>query len=137
MTLHKFHLNIKKCFCTECDGEVLTPQFIRAVLCVLMVRAIFLSPSQGSEFGPASLAGDSSLKRLEMIRPSRLRFTKPCPPSASLERLDCVNSGDDGERVPPAEPSVEGWFARTSSRPALADRPLVAASFGLFVRLRC
>ena len=115
----------------------MTPQFIRAVLCVLIVRAIFISPSQGSEFGPGSLAGDSSLKRLEMIRPSRLRFTKPCPPSASLERLDCLDGGDDGERIPPAEPSVEGWFARTSNRPALADCPSLVVSARSFVRLRC
>ena len=117
-------------------GEALTPQFIRAVFCVLLVRAIFISPSQGSEFGPAPGPSDSHLKRLEMIRPSRLRFTKPCPPSASQERIDCVDGGDD-ERTPPTEPSAGGWFARVSPRPALAHRPTLVASARSFVRLRC
>ena len=138
LTSPPFKVISKKFRCSCCDrGEGVTPQFVRAVLCVLIVRAIFISPSQGSEFGPAPGPSDSSLKRLEMIRPSRLRFTKPCPPSASQERIACLDGGDDEERTPPAEPSAEAWFARISSRPALAHRPLMAASARSFVRLRC
>ncbi len=117
----------------------MTPQFIRAVLIVLTVRAIFISPSQGSEFGRSSRPGDSSLKRLELIRPSRLRFTKPCPTSPSQERLACIDggSGDDAERISLGRPSTEAWYWLVSPSPIPARRPLMAASARSLVRLRC
>jgi hypothetical protein len=123
-----------------CDrGKAVTPQFIRAVLSILVVRAIFISPALGSEFGPSSRLGDSSLKRMEAIRPTRLRFTKPCPPSASQERLDCLEGGDgdDDERTPPAETSVEAWSIAVSARPTLLARLSIGAFACASVRLRC
>jgi hypothetical protein len=107
------------------------------VLSILVVRAIFISPAQGSEFGPTSQPIRSSLKRLEPIRPTRLRFTKPCVPSASQERFDCCDGGDGDERDRPIETSVEAWSFASPSRPA-ANRPAAfPGPLCLLVRLRC
>jgi hypothetical protein len=106
---------------------------------VLVVRAIFISPSQGSEFGHSPRLGDSSLKRQEVLRPTRLRFTKPCPPSSSIERLDCLDGsdGDDDERTSLDGPSTEAWYWVISTHPALARRLSMAASPRSLVQLRC
>jgi hypothetical protein len=106
---------------------------------ILVVRAIFISPAQGSEFGPSPRPSDSSLKRIELIRPTRLRFTKPCPPSPSQERLDCLDGsdGDGDERTSLAEASTEAWFRLVSSRLSLEHRPSNTASARSLVRLRC
>ena len=48
----------------------MNPRFLRAVLVILSVRAIFISPALGSEYGPSHRPGDSAMKRLESIRPS-------------------------------------------------------------------
>jgi hypothetical protein len=114
------------------------PQFLRAIFAILIVRAIFISPAQGSEFGPAHRAGDSSLKRLEAIRPTRLRFTKPLSPSASQERIDCLDGGDDDdERISLAAETADARFWVISARlPLPARRPITSMSRSL-VRLRC
>jgi hypothetical protein len=111
--------------------------FVRAMLMVLIVRAIFFSPAQGSEFGPASHPTRSCLKKLELVRPSRLRFTKPCAPSASLERVDCCDGGDDDERMRPAESSAQAFFSPASPRCTATGRPSFAAAHHLIARLRC
>ena len=114
------------------------PQFLRAVFAILIVRAIFISPAQGSEFGPSHRPGDSSLKRLEAIRPSRLRFTKPSPPSASLERIDCLDGGDgDDERISLAEALADARFWVISARMPLPHRPSIASTSRSHIRLRC
>ena len=115
----------------------MTPQFIRAILSILVVRAIFISPVQGSEFGPSPRPSDTSLKRLELIRPFRLRFTKPCPLSTSQERFDCLDGGKGDERTFRAENSAETWFTLASFRPILEHRPSIATSPRTLVRLRC
>jgi hypothetical protein len=117
----------------------MSPQFIRAVFLILVVRAIFISPVHGSEFGPSSRLDDASLKRLEAIRPFRLRFTKPCPPSAALERLDCIDGGDgdDDERTRPAQTSLEAWPLGAPSRSTSHSWNPVAYLAHGFVRLRC
>jgi hypothetical protein len=104
---------------------------------VLIVRAIFISPANGSEFGLSSHRAGSSLKKLDLVRPSRLRFTKPCAPSASLERVDCCDGGDDDERMRPAEDLAESSFAPASPRLSAAARPSIAGSHHLIARLRC
>ncbi len=115
----------------------MNPHFVRAVLSILVVRAIFISPAQGSEFGLASHPARSSLKRIEPIRPTRLRFTKPCVPSASQERFDCCDGGSGDERARLFETSVEAWPFALSSGPA-AHRPAVLrGSPRQLVRLRC
>jgi hypothetical protein len=113
------------------------PQFLRAVLVILALRAIFISPAQGSEFGPSHRPGDSALKRLETIRPSRLRFTKPCPPSASQERIDCLDGGDGNERISLAEALADARFWVISPYVPLRHRPSIASTIRSFVRLRC
>jgi hypothetical protein len=118
----------------------MSPQFIRAVFSILAIRAIFISPVQASEFGPRSHPGHSCLKRMEEIRPSRLRFTNPCPASAAIERLDCIDGGDDGdddERPRPAPASLEAWPLDASLRSTVPVRNLVGAMAPGFVRLRC
>ena len=115
----------------------MNPHFIRAVLSVLVVRAIFISPALGSEFGPSARPVRSSLKKIELIRPSRLRFTKPCAPSASQERFDCRAGGDGDERARPFEDSVEARAFAPSSRPIVPRLSSPPASLGLLVRLRC
>jgi hypothetical protein len=124
------------CF-DESIGGVVSVSFVRAVLMVLIVRAIFISPANGSEFGLSSHPTGSCLKKLDLVRPSRLRFTKPCAPSASLERVDCCDGGDDDERMRPAEDSVEASFSPASPRLTSAGQPSLAASHHLIVRLRC
>jgi ABC-type cobalt transport system substrate-binding protein len=118
----------------------MSPQFLRIILTVLVVRAIFLSPVQGSEFGSADAPRGSSLKRLESIRPSRLRFTNPREPSAVLEQLDCIDGGDDGdgeERFHSTPTSLEPWPSGSSFHPIFPDPNRVGALFRGFVRLRC
>jgi hypothetical protein len=118
----------------------MSPQFLRAVFLILAVRAIFLSPVQGSEFGPRARLDDSSLKKVEAIRPFRLRYTKPCPPSTALERLDCIdggNDGDDDERTRPAQPVLEAWPISALSGSAVSERNTVGILVRGFVRLRC
>ena len=124
------------CFDESLEG-VVSVSFVRAMLMVLIVRAIFISPANGSEFGLASHRSGSSFKKLDLVRPARLRFTKPCAPSASLERVDCCDGGDDGERIRPAEGLVESSFSPASPRLSAADRPSIAGSFHLIARLRC
>jgi hypothetical protein len=111
--------------------------FVRAVLSILVVRAIFISPAQGSEFGPASQPTRSSLKRIELIRPTRLRFTKPYVPSASQERFDCCDGGDGDERSRPVETSVEAWPFAAASRPPAYRPDASPGSSCQLVRLRC
>ncbi len=119
-------------------GEVVKPQFLRAMLSILIVRAIFISPALGSECGPSHRLGSSSLKRLDVIRPSRLRFTKPCAPSASQERIDCLDGGDDDdERTSLTEALADARFWVISPRLPLPDRPTLASMPRSFVRLRC
>ena len=115
----------------------MSASFVRAMLMVLIVRAIFISPANGSELGLSSHPAGSCLKKLDLVRPARLRFTKPCTPSASLERVDCCDGGDDDERMRPAEDLVESCFSPTSPRLTAADRPSIAGSFHLIARLRC
>jgi hypothetical protein len=114
------------------------PQFLRAIFAILIVRAIFISPVNGSEYGPTYHPGDPSLKRLDAIRPSRLRFTKPCPPSASQERIDCLDGGDgDDERISLAEALADTRFWVISPRQSLPHRPTIASTARSLVRLRC
>jgi hypothetical protein len=114
------------------------PQFLRAVLVILAVRAIFISPAQGSEFGSSHRPGDSSLKRLDAIRPTRLRFTKPCPPSASQERIDCLDGGDgDDERTSLDEALADARFWVITPFLPLPQRPSIASASHSLVRLRC
>jgi hypothetical protein len=124
-------------FLDETIGGVVSISFSRVVLSVLIVRAIFISPAQGSEFGLGSHPTGSCLKKLETVRPSRLRFTRAYPPSASLERIDCCDGGGDDERKRPAEDSAEAFFSPASPRLTAAGRPSLAASHHLIVRLRC
>jgi hypothetical protein len=119
------------------SGEFVRPQFLRAVLVILAVRAIFISPAQGSEFGPSHRPGESFLKRLDAIRPSRLRFTKPCPPSASQERIDCLDGGDDDERTSLAEGLADARFWVISPYVPLPHRQSIASTAHSLVRLRC
>ncbi len=113
------------------------PQFLRAVLVILAVRAIFISPAQGSEFGPSNRPGDSALKRLDVIRPSRLRFTKPCPTLPSQERIDCLDGGDDDERTSLAEALADARFWVISPYKHLLSRPTLVPASRSLVRLRC
>jgi hypothetical protein len=113
------------------------PQFLRAVLVILAVRAIFISPAQGSEFGSSHRPGDSSLKRLEAIRPSRLRFTKPCAPSATLERIDCLDGGDDDERTLLTEALADTRFWVISPYMHLPHRPTIVVASHSPICLRC
>jgi hypothetical protein len=114
------------------------PQFLRAVLVILAVRAIFISPAQGSEYGPSHRPDDSALKRLEALRPSRLRFTKPFLPSASLERVDCLDGGDgDDERISLAAGSSDDRFWVVSDRVPHPPRPSILSTPRSLVRLRC
>jgi len=114
------------------------PQFLRAIFAILIVRAIFISPVNGSECGPNYDPGDHSLKRLEAIRPSRLRFTKPCPPSASQERMDCLDGGDgDDERTSLADALADTRFWVISPRLTLPHPPTIASTARSIVRLRC
>lgn len=117
----------------------MSPQLIRAVFSILVVRAIFLSPVQGSEFGRSSSLIDSSLNRTDEIRPSRLRFTNPCPPSPALERLDCIDGGDgdDDDRIRPALNSFEPWCSVLSVNARPRDRCRALTLPPGFVRLRC
>jgi hypothetical protein len=117
----------------------MSPRLIRAVFSILVVRAIFLSPVQGSEFGHSSRLIDSSLKRTDAIRPSRLRFTNPGRPSPAFERLDCIDGGDgnDDDRIRPASISHETWRSVDSLGSRCSNpRPLTTAPPG-FVPLRC
>jgi hypothetical protein len=114
------------------------PQLLRAIFVILVVRAIFISPAQGSEFAPSHRPGDSSLKRLDAIRPSRLRFTKPAPPSASIIRGDCLDGGDDNdERIALADRTADDriWIV-TPVQPRPIPAP-IASMARLLVRLRC
>ncbi len=114
------------------------PQFLRAIFVILMVRAIFSSPAQASEFVSKHHLGKPTLKRLVAIRPSRLRFTKSCSPSASLERIDCLDGSDDDERTSLSDRLSDGltWVIPltmpTTFRPTSGE-----GMTGLLVRLRC
>jgi hypothetical protein len=107
------------------------------LLVILAVRAIFMSPAQGSEFGPSNRPGDSALKRLDAIRPSRLRFTKPCPTSPSQERIDCLDGGDGDERTSLSEALADARFWVISPHKSLPHRPTLAPTSRSLVRLRC
>ena len=116
----------------------MNPRFLRAVLVILSVRAIFISPALGSEYGSSHRPGDSAMKRLESIRPSRLRFTRPNAPSASQERIDCIDGGDgdDGDDLT----SIEGPSFALDSRARSTRRPLTpspSSTAHSLVRLRC
>ncbi len=117
----------------------MSPQFIRVIFAILAVRAIFISPAQGSEFGHSIRPGQSSLHRGEIIPPSRLRFTQPNSPSASSERLDCIDGsdGNDGEGTRPDQVPSEGWTLIGPCWTSIsAGKPVGAIARG-FVRLRC
>jgi hypothetical protein len=116
-----------------------TPQFARIVLAILAIRAIFLSPVQGSEIGSLSRLNDSSFKRLEAVRPFRLRFTPPSQPSAALMRLDCIDGGegDDDERNQAAQSSVQAWPLGASIPSTFPARSPIGNVARGFVRLRC
>jgi hypothetical protein len=124
-------------FDDESIGGVLSVSFSRVVLSILIVRAIFISPALGSEFGLGSHPAGSCLKKLEAVRPSRLRFTRPFPPSASIERVDCCDGGDDDERMRPAEDSAGALFSPASPRSSAPARSSIAAAHHLIARLRC
>ncbi len=116
----------------------MNPQLLRAIFAILIVRAIFLSPAQGSEFGPSDRVGDSALKRLDAIRPSRLRFTKPAPVSPSIVRGDCLDGGDgDDERISLADRTADDRFWAVMPLRTGPDRPLITSIPLLPVRLRC
>jgi len=108
---------------------------VRLLFSVLIVRAIFISPAQGTEFG--SHQAGSSLKKHDRSCPARLRFTKPCPPSATQERVDCCGGGDDEERTHPAEVSDEVYPRLVSLRWTASNPPALQAGPRLLVRLRC
>ena len=115
----------------------MNPQLLRAVFAILIVRAIFISPAQGSEFGPSERPGDSSLKRLDAIRPARLRFTKPTPPSTSIVRGDCLDGDDGDERISLADGTADDRFwVVTPHRPG-PSHSLIDSTPRLPVRLRC
>jgi hypothetical protein len=118
----------------------MTPHFIRLVLAILAVRALSISPAQGSEFAPSSLPSASSQERLEAVRYSLPQFTHSCPPTASQERLDCIDGGEDGDkykRTHLSHTSMKFWCLGTSSRPIFSGRIPDGTLACAFVRLRC
>lgn len=124
-------------FAPDAIGGVMKPHFLRAVLMILIVRAIFISPVNGSECGSTRHPGDPSLKRLDAIRPTRLRFTKPCPPSALQKRIDCLDGGDDDERTSLAEALADARFWVISPYAHLSHQLTLVPTSRSMVRLRC
>lgn len=117
----------------------MSPQLIRVIFSVLAVRAIFISPALGSEFGHSNRPSQSSLLRGEVVSRCRLRFTAPDVPSASSERFDCIDGGDgnDGERNRPDRDACDRWTRIGSSWSRIpAGKPAGVIARG-FVRLRC
>ena len=116
----------------------MSPQWMRAVFLILVVRAIFLSPVPGAEFGRSSDLNDSSLKSMDATPPFRLRFTRPCVPSATSERLDCIDGGDgDDSRIRPSPSLWEVQPLPRSLRPIFPAGHSAGAPVRGFVRLRC
>ncbi len=116
----------------------MNPKLLRAVLLVLSVRAIFIAPAPGSEYGPAHRRVDSALKRIDAIRPTRLRFTRPLAPAVSIERVDCVEGGDDDDdRTAPALSVADPRFFVISPHLWLPARPTPVSMPRSPARLRC
>ena len=119
------------------SGNVVNPQLLRAILLILTVRAIFISPSLGSEYGRSRLPGDAALRRLDEIRPAQLRYTRPISPSAAPERGDCLDGGDDDEPTSLAEALADGRFCLLSTHRSPTHRPASPSMPRPILRLRC
>jgi hypothetical protein len=116
-------------------GDDVKPLFLQAVF--VMAWLIFDSPAQRSATGPTHDPANASLKAQEAHPLSRLRFTKPRPISASRERTECLNGGEDDERTSLSDQRVDAQFWVCSMVLPTVRRPLTRATTSLLVRLRC